>query len=152
MSETKEKKNATGRDLDREIDALDQQIAALEAEEGRLPPVPTWDDLQSSGAIQELQEQTARRGVLPYLKRSAQIKRLELRLAKEESETAPLRELQEQTYERLEAAQSEKIRAEEKLGEARAAHSDTTMRIQTRETRIRHISAEIQRLRGNRHG
>jgi hypothetical protein len=152
MSETKEKKNATGRDLDREIDALDQQIAALEAEEAGLPPVPTWDDLQSSGAIQELQEQTARRGVLPYLKRAAKIKRLELRLAKEESETAPLRELQEQTYERLEAAQSEKLRAEEALGSARAAHSDTTMRIQTRETRIRHISAEIQRLRGDRHG
>jgi DNA repair exonuclease SbcCD ATPase subunit len=153
MRESMQKeKNATGRDPDRELDALDQQIAALEAEKAGLPPVPGWDELQDSNVIQEMEQREARRGILPLLINSAKVKKLELQLSRQERELKPLQQRRERAYETMERAREEKIRAEEALGKATGEWSDANIRAQSYETRIRHLNRELNELKGVHNG
>jgi hypothetical protein len=63
-----------------------------------------------------------------------------------------LNEAREKAYEEMERAKAEKIKAEETHGKAIAAWSDSNSRAQGRETKIRHLNAEIDKLREGQDG
>jgi predicted negative regulator of RcsB-dependent stress response len=108
--------------------------------------------LQDAGVVRELEAREARRGVLPLLLRAARIKKLELQLSRQERELKPLQQRRERAYEAMEKARGEKLAAEEALGEATGVWSDANIRVQSHETRMRHLNRELNALKGVNNG
>lgn len=132
--------------IEQDLEAIDYEIAVMEAEKAGMPPVPTWDQLQEAGALRELQEREARRGVLPHLIRAAKIKKLELERARHERAMEPLQETMERTHARGEELRAELIRVQEELNIVHSEHHDAFWRFQSKERRCNEIAREIARL------
>jgi hypothetical protein len=131
-----------------DIARIDHELAELEREKAGLPPVPTWEQLQEAGAVQELQAREARRGVLPHLIKATRVKRLELQRRKYEDQIAELDEQRTEGYERLEAAREARSKAAEAENEAYSTWYDAHWRIQSYEGHIREINGQISNIKG----
>ncbi len=137
-------------DLIEEEKRMDAEIEKLEAEERETNDparVPTWNAIQA-GAVVDLEKRERRRGIIPTLITAAKVRRLEIRRERLEAELVPLREAQQEAYERMEAARTKRILAAEEENAARGPYSDATMRIEGRERRIKEADREIHALRG----
>ncbi len=138
--------------LDKELETLAAEHAALEAEENEPPPVPTWHQLQDSGAVVELEQKVARRGILGHLKRANLIRQRELEAERYRRQLGPLREEQGEAYPALERKRAELAELQREVNVASGEFSQRMYRIQELERRVRLLHRETEGLRGAGNG
>jgi chromosome segregation ATPase len=136
-----------------EIRSMEGELAALESERAELDAPaepPSWDELQRAGALEELEAQASRRGVLPRIIGAAREKLLDLRVRREEALLAPLKAERARAHAALEEAQAEARRAEEARGAAVGRWSVAHANVQGRERRVERATRELAELREGR--
>ncbi len=134
-------------DLDKELQNLRAEHDALLAEESGPPPVPTWQQLQDSGAVVSLERQVSRRSILGHLKRANQIRQKELEIAQYERRLEPLHAEQEAAYPALEAKRAELTQLQQRVNVMGGEFSQRLYKIQEFERRVRLLHKEIAELR-----
>ena len=131
-----------------EIVHLDEEIGRMEAELVHSATTAiAWDDVNEA-AVEELVNRERRRAILPRLIKAAKIKRLELRIMREQRASGPLEAERAAAHERLEEATAKRWEAVEEENAARALWSRAHNRIERIERRIRDAEREISALRG----
>ncbi len=142
------------RALAEEVENMEAELGRLEAEQAQLDAparVPSWDELQRAGAVEDLENRARRGGVIPRLITAAKVKLLELRAERERLELEPLKAERVRAHDECQEAQAKAREAEQeriatfsRWNSAHAAIQDGERRIRLAEREIR----EIRELRG----
>jgi chromosome segregation ATPase len=132
--------------IEDEIDALDRQVAELEAEEAGLPTTLSWKELQESGALQKVEEADRRRGVIPRMLTAARVRRLELEIQKHEQAIADLEARQEEIYTELEPKRQQLLELQQEVAILGNEHIQSLHRADDKRRRISALRREIDNL------
>jgi chromosome segregation ATPase len=136
------------RDIDREREELDRQVAKLEAEKAGLPEPLSWDELQQAGALQRVEEAERRRGVIPKLLAAARIKRSQLQLSRLAADKEPVNADIEKLYAQKEALHEQIRDLETERGQIHHAWSNARFRLQRIEEDERATRRQLRELGG----
>jgi DNA repair exonuclease SbcCD ATPase subunit len=138
----------TRKRIDKDLEEIDRQVAALEAEKAGMPAPVTWDELQEAGTLRQVEQAELRRGVIPRMLRAARVKRLQLELERLEKRLAPIIKEQEESYERREELKAQIQELEALHGQAQGAWSHASMRRDTIEREQRSVRKQLRELEG----
>ena len=132
-------------EVERRVAELENELATLSAEDQK--NTITWGESEASIA-KRISDAARRKLVLPRLIKSGKLRILELERKTEEERLAELEVGAQAAYAALREAEDALRKAQENLGQAKYEHSDTVVRIQWLQRRIKHIDNELKELRG----
>jgi hypothetical protein len=134
------------RDIDTELAELDTEEERLKAEALGLEPIPSWQDVQK--CIASLEQRELRKGLLPKLQRSLQIRRKELEIQRLESRIEPIVQRQSELSDGLEERREEARQLREEVDRRGGELQASVHQVSNLRSSITRLQREINDLKG----